>query len=124
MAFSSTIANALANYVCRGTTPAALTTAIKISLHTGDPGATGANEATGGSYARQTAGYAAASGGACALAGTVSFTSMPASTITHIGLWDSAGTPLFLQGAALAASKILNSGDTFNLTSATDTFTG
>jgi hypothetical protein len=123
-AFSSTVANDLANYICRGTAPTTLTTPIKISLHTADPGATGASEATGGSYARQTAGYSTASGGACALAGTVSFTAMPASTITHIGLWDSTGTPKFLQGAALAASKTLNSGDTLNLTAATNTFTG
>lgn len=124
MAFSSTVANDLANYVCRGTAPTTLTGPIKISLHTADPGATGASEVTGGSYARQTAGYSTASGGACALAATLNFTSMPAVTVTHIGIWDSTGTPKFLQGAALAASKALNSGDTFSLTSATDTFTG
>lgn len=122
MAFSSTVANDLANYLCRGTAPTSLTTPIKLSLHTGDPGATGANEATGGSYARQNAGYNAASGGACALAATVVFSAMPASTITHVGIWDSSGTPKFLQGATLAASKTLNSGDTLNLTSATNTF--
>lgn len=124
MAFSSTVANDLANYVCRGTAPTTLTAPIKISLHTADPGATGASEATGGSYARQTAGYNTASGGACAIAATVNFTSMPAATITHVGLWDSTGTPKFLQGAALAASKTLSAGDTLALTSATDTFTG
>jgi hypothetical protein len=124
MSLSSAVADAIANYVCRGTAPAAVTGPIKISLHTATPGTTGASEATGGSYARQSAGYSAASGGACALAATLNFTSMPASTITHIGLWDSAGTPNFLQGAALAASKTLNAGDTLSLTSATDTITG
>ena len=124
MALHATIANRIADYVCRAVTPPALTSPIKISLHTADPCATGANEVTGGSYARQSAGYNAASGGACALAATVSFTGMPAVTVSHIGLWDSAGTPQFVQGAALAASKTLNSGDTLNLTSATDTVTG
>jgi hypothetical protein len=124
MAFSATVANDLANYVCRGTAPTALTTPIKLSLHTADPGATGASEATGGSYARQSAGYNAASGGACALAGTVSFTGMPAATVTHVGIWDSTGTPKFLQGAALAAAKTVGAGDTLNVTSATNTFTG
>src|SRR5436190_7793240 len=104
MSLHATVANDLANYVCRGTAPTTLTTPIKMSIHTADPGATGASEATGGSYARQSAGYNAASGGACALAATLSFTSMPAGTFTHIGLWDSTGTPKFLQGAALAAS--------------------
>jgi hypothetical protein len=124
MAFSTVLSNDLANYVCRGTAPTTLTTPIKISLHTADPGATGASEATGGSYARQTAGYSTASGGACALAATLNFTSMPAATITHVGIWDSTGTPKFLQGAALAASKTLSAGDTLALTAATDTFSG
>lgn len=123
-ALSATIANRTADYYCRAVTPTALTSPIKISLHTGDPGTTGANEVTGGSYARQSAGYSAASGGACALAGTVSFTGMPAVTVTHMGLWDSAGTPLFVQGAALLASKPVGAGDTLNITSATDTITG
>jgi hypothetical protein len=121
-AFGTTVANDLANYVCRGTAPTALTAPIKVSLHTADPGVTGANEVTGGSYARQNAGYSTASGGACALAATVSFTGMPSSTISHVGLWDSSGTPKFLQGTALSSSKVLNAGDTFSLTSATNTF--
>lgn len=122
MAFSSTVGNDLANYVCRGTAPTSLTTPIKMSLHTADPGATGASEVSGGSYARQTAGYNAASSGACALAGTLSFTLMPAATVTHIGLWDSTGTPKFLQGAALSASKTVGAGDTLQITAATNTF--
>lgn len=124
MSLASTIANRLADYVCRAVTPAALTSPVKISIHTGDPGTTGANEAVGGSYARQAAGYSAASGGACALAAAVSFTLMPAGTFTHLGLWDSAGTPVFLQGAALTASKTLGAGDTLTISSATDTATG
>jgi hypothetical protein len=124
VSLNSTIANRIADYVCRGVTPAALTTPVKLSLHTADPGTTGASEATGGSYARQSAGYSAASGGACALAGTVSFTGMPAGTYTHLGLWDSAGTPVFLQGAAFASSATVSAGGTVNVTSATDTATG
>lgn len=124
MALSATAANDIANYLCRGTAPTALTTPIKLSLHTADPGATGASEVTGGSYARQSAGYNTASGGACALAGTVSFTGMPASSSTHLGIWDSTGTPKFLQGAALSATATVSAGGTVNVTSATDTVTG
>jgi len=124
VAFSSAVGNDLANYVYRGVAPTTLTTPIKVSIHTADPGATGANEASGGSYARQTAGYNAASGGACALAATLSFTLMPAGTFTHIGLWDSTGTPKFLEGAALASSRTLVLNDTLQITSATGTFTG
>jgi hypothetical protein len=43
--------------------------------------------------------------------------------VTHIGLWDSNGTPVFLQSGALSASKTLNSGDTLNLTAASNTWT-
>lgn len=124
MPFSAVVGNDLATYICIGTAPTALTAAIKVSLHTATPGATGASEVTGGSYARLAAGYSAASGGACALAAALNFTSMPAVTVTHIGLWDNNATPKFLQGAALAASKTLNSGDTLSLTAATNTFTG
>jgi hypothetical protein len=123
-AFGTTPANDLANYICRGTAPTALTTPVKMSLHTADPGATGASEATGGSYARQTAGYNTASGGACALAATLNFTGLAAATYTHIGLWDSTATPKFLQGAALSASQTLPGGATLQITAATDTFTG
>jgi hypothetical protein len=124
MTLHATVANDLANYVCRGTAPTALTTPIKLSLHTADPGATGASEATGGSYARQTAGYNAASGGACALAGTVSFTALAAATYTHMGIWDSTATPKFLQGAAFASAATVSAGGTVNVTSATDTASG
>lgn len=123
-AFSSTVANDIANYVTRGTAPTSLTTPIKSSLHTADPGATGASEVSGGSYARQTSGYNAASGGVAALAATLSFTSMPAATVTHYGLWDSTGTPKFLQGAALSSSKTVGSGDTLQITAASETISG
>ena len=123
LGYGSTLVNRVQDYICRGVTPTALTTPIKMSLHTADPGTTGANEVTGGSYARQNAGYAAASGGACALSATVPFTGMPAVTVAYLGLWSSDGTPLFLHSGALSASKTLNAGDTLNVTSATDTLT-
>lgn len=124
MTLHATVANDIANYICRATAPTSLTSPIKMSLHTADPGATGASEATGGSYARQTAGYNTASGGACALSATVAFTGLASGTYTHIGLWDSTGTPKFLQGAALAASQTVPASATVNITAATDTVTG
>lgn len=131
MALSAAVANDIANYICRGTAPTALTTPVKMSLHTADPGATGANEATGGSYARSTGAnvgglgpYNAASGSAAALNSTVSFTGLAAGTYTHIGLWDSSGTPKFLQGSAMAASQTVSAGATINITAATNTIAG
>lgn len=124
MALAAFLANDIENLVCRGTAPTVLTAPIKMSLHTADPGITGASEATGGTYARQTAGYNAASGGVCALAASVSFTGLAAGTYTHFGLWDSSGTPKFLQGAALAAPQTVPAAATITIISANDTATG
>ena len=85
---------------------------VHVSLHTADPSTTGANEVTGGSYARQAASFGAASGGAGSNDAQVEFTLMPSCTITYVGLWDAEATPNFLWGGALAASKVVNSGDT------------
>lgn len=86
-----------------------------VSLHTADPGETGASELSGGSYARQSASFGAASGGAVANDAQVEFTDMPAATITHVGVWDAASAGNFLWGGALSASKTTNAGDTFRI---------
>jgi len=59
-----------------------------ISLHTADPGETGANEATGGSYARQQTAFGAAASGTLSNSGNIDFASMPAATIVGWGVWD------------------------------------
>lgn len=73
-----------------------------ISLHTGDPGTTGAAEATGGSpaYARKTTTWA---GGAVdgAVSGSPVAFDVPAGTYTHIGVWNG---PTFIAGFALSSS--------------------
>jgi hypothetical protein len=78
-----------------------------ISLHTADPGETGASEVTGGSYVRQAGSFASASGGTITSDAAVNFTGMPAVTVTHVGVWDSliGGANNFLWGGALAASQ-------------------
>lgn len=58
------------------------------SLHSAFPGTTGANEISGGSYARQTIVVNASSGGIRALNASVAF-SVPASTVRWVGFWDS-----------------------------------
>lgn len=89
-----------------------------VSLHGGDPGETGANEITGGSYARQAGSFGAASAGAVSNTASISFTDMPADTITHVGIWISnTATPStnFIWGGPLTASKVVNAGDTFTI---------
>jgi hypothetical protein len=91
--------------------------AVHVSLHTADPGETGADEVTGGSYARQSVtrgtGWNDATGGLVDNAAAIQFTDMPAVTVTHAGIWDAATDGNFLYGGALAASKVVNAGDTF-----------
>lgn len=71
------------------------TVAVYASVHTTDPGSTGANEATGGTpaYARQPVTWSAASGGSKQASGTLSF-DLPAGTYRYVGLWSavSSGT--------------------------------
>ncbi len=83
-----------------------------VSLHTADPGETGASEVGGGSYARQSASFGAASSGAVSNDVAITFTGMPIATVTHIGVWDASSSGNFLWGGALAASKSVGSGDT------------
>lgn len=63
--------------------------ALWASLHTGDPGTTGVNEATGGSpaYARKAITWAAVSGGTITTATTAQTFDVPAGTYYFVGLW-------------------------------------
>lgn len=106
-------ANAVVNAV-RGTTITGFTGYC--SLHTADPGLTGATEVTGGSYARQAITFSAAASGATANTAALEFTSMPAVTVTHVGIWDAASTGNFVYGDVLTGgSQVVNSGGTFTI---------
>jgi hypothetical protein len=61
-----------------------------VSLHTADPGETGASEVAGGSYARQAASFGAASGGQVQNDAILDFAGMPATTVVGFGIWDAA----------------------------------
>lgn len=92
-----------------------------VSLHTADPtdAGTGA-EVTGGSYARTAASFATASGtsGLVATDADVTFPTATASwgTVGWIGLWDAASGGNMLYHTALDASKTIDSGDIFKIT--------
>ena len=75
------------------------------SLHTADPGATGASEVTGGNpaYARVAITWTAGATDGVATATLATPFDVPASTtITHIGLWSSGG--VFIDKAPLSAT--------------------
>lgn len=88
-----------------------------VSLHTADPGETGTSEVTAGAntYARQSASFAAASGGSITTDAALEWTDMPAVTVTHVGIWDASTAGNFLWGGALADNKTTNAGDTFSI---------
>ena len=62
-----------------------------VSLHTSFPGSTGANEVTGGTYARVASTFGAAAAGARTLSSAIAI-DVPACTVAWLMAWDSAGT--------------------------------
>jgi hypothetical protein len=98
-----------------------------ISLHTADPGATGANEVTTGtfpSYARkdaalggaQSSAWTAQASGVCKNALQLIYAVYDGAsplTITNFGIWDAATAGNNMLNGTLAASRTLNPGDVF-----------
>lgn len=79
--------------------------------------ASAGTEVSGGSYAAQSVSFSAASSGATSNSADLTFTGMPACTVVGLEIWDTSGTPRRLWYGALSASKTVNSGDTFQITS-------
>jgi len=101
-----------------GTSAYSVTTPIKLALVTanGSDSAAG-TEVTGGSYARQTIAFDAASGGSIDNNAAISFAGMPSCTVVGIEIYDSAGSPKRLAYGALTASRTVTSGDTVQFAS-------
>ena len=96
-----------------GTSSYSMTTPAKLALMTSNGNdSTPGTEVTGGSYARQTIAFDAASGGSIANNAVINFTGMPAATVVGIEIYDSAGTPKRLAYGALSTNKTTASGDT------------
>lgn len=101
------------------------TTPIKVALVTVTGTATAAGtEVTnsgGSTYSRQTITFAApnTTSSPATIASNVSltYTNMPAATITGVDEYDSAGTPVRRWFGALQSSKTTNSGDTLTIAS-------
>lgn len=121
---SATLANSWLDALCNATAYSETNTFAK--LHTADPGASAATGASVETTRKQLS-FAAANAGAIALDATASWTSWPVGAngevISDISVWDDVSAGNFLYSANLAANKTLNTGDTFNLTNITITFT-
>lgn len=107
------------NAVGTPTRPSGLKLALTTTVGTDS---TAGTEVSGGSYARQTLAVSASSGGATANTATVSFAGMPSCTVQGVEIWDSAGGNR-LWWASLAANKVVNSGDIFEITAGSLTLT-
>src|SRR5699024_9557538 len=79
--------------------------ATHASLHSGDPGASGTNELSGGSpaYARQAVGWDAASNGERQLDADYTFNIPGGATVAYVGYWTDATGGAFLGSFPLTA---------------------
>lgn len=94
------------------------TTNCWIKLHTGDPGASGANAAAAGDATRKQATMAAASGGSKAMTGTAGpWTNVTTTeTLTDISIWSAVSAGTFNASAQLTANQPWVDTNTFTLT--------
>ena len=99
-----------------GTTSYTMPSSIYVALYTVAPSdAGGGTEVTGGSYARQSASFDAASSGATQNSANIDFADMPACTVVAIGVHDaSTGGNLLVHGT-LTVNKTLDAGDTLRI---------
>lgn len=127
-AASDYLENKLLDHVL-GNTAFTQPTNIYLSLHTASPADddSGANEVSTSStgYGRKVLSFAAASGGDCSTDATVTFDTATANwgTITHIGIYDASTAGNLLFHGAVTASKTIESGDTFQVSSGNLTIT-
>ena len=111
MPLSTYAGNAVLNALLNNT---ALQKVPYASLHSGDPGLTGASELSGSSYARVAATFSAPDGdGDTSNSGVITFATASGnwSASTYFGLWDQlAAGGNFLGGAALTTARTVLSG--------------
>lgn len=115
---STFLEDKLGNLTFRNTAYTTPGTSIYISLHTADPGETGASEASGGSYARVNfTDWAAPANRAISNSSAIAFTTLSGNlgTCTHVGIWDASTSGNFLwKSSAISLALTTGSTPTFN----------
>jgi len=115
---SNYLENALINGTLRATSYTAPTT-VYVALYTTDPtDADTGTEVTGGSYARQSVTFASPSNGVTTNSADITFPTATAAqgTVTHIGIRDALTSGNLLYHTPLDASKTIDLGDIFKIT--------
>ena len=114
MSISDYYENKILDHMLRGTAFSP-PTAVYVSLHSADPGETGANEISGGGYARQQVTFNAPSGGSMTNSNLLRWNNMPAVTVTHVALWDAPTAGNCLWTGALTTSVTVSAGASFEI---------
>jgi len=75
-----------------------------VSLHTADPGTTGASEVSGGTYARVAVTWNSPSGGSVSNSGALSINLPASTTASYFGVWGASSAGTYYIGGALSPS--------------------
>lgn len=89
------------------------------SLHTANPGGTGANEVTGGGYTRIAAVWDPSSGAVAALDGALDFVGPANGAAQYIGFWSLISAGTWRGGAALTGDQTFNAAGEYTVTAVT-----
>jgi len=101
-----------------GTTTFTKPTTVYAALYTVAPSDTGGGtEVTGGSYARQTITFSAASSGSTSNNTNVDFNTMPAATVVAVAILDANTAGNFLYWGTLTSSRTVTAGDSIRIAS-------
>lgn len=120
---SNYVVNKINDQIFKGTA-ISLGTSRYLALYTTNPTAANTGtEASGGSYARQSFGVAASSGGTSTSSALVTFTSMSAGTYPYYGILDAITGGNLIVFGALIAPITANTGDNVVINSAAANFT-
>jgi hypothetical protein len=122
---SNYLENALINATLRNTSYTSPTTTY-LALYTSDPtDADTGTEVSGGSYARQAITFASPSNGVTSNSAAIEFPTATASwgTIAYVGIRDAVTSGNLLYHTALDASKAIDTGDIFRISSGNLTVT-
>ncbi|WP_445779228.1 phage tail fiber protein [Shewanella sp.] len=124
-AMSNYLENALVNATLRNTTYTSPAT-VYVGLYTSDPTDAGSGtEVSGGSYARQSAAFAAPSNGASATSADVTFPQATGNwgTVAYFGILDASSSGNLMYHGALDTSKVIETGDVFKISAGNLTIT-
>jgi hypothetical protein len=90
--------------------------AVRVALHTADPGAGAANEVAGGGYARQVISWNAAAAGALDNNANPVFSVPAGTTVSWISFWNAAGTVRYAKKDV--TDEVFGAAGTYTLTDA------